>query len=599
MAKMLLNMNGAEGRVGNTTYYRANGKTISREIVTPKNPQTTLQTYQRVIMKQVGKSYAKLKDICNHSFEGYTNGAECSNRFRQLNARYLRSRASELQQAGQSLANFYNFMPINSDKWVPGAAIISQGSLPQVGVSIIGTAPIHAYVPVPGSTYADIINAYRLKRGDQLTFVTVERDAFGDYNVYKARVILDPRNSDGSGAPLTSEFVTEQGGIENPNFRNETTGAYFKIDENGLGFDLDSDATLVAAAVIVSRRDTKGYYYRSNAQLVIDEGALGSDLCSLEAAVSDSYNSSPLYAADDLYLNNSGEGGSQGTNDPGTPSVTTVYSNTVEFDGVSQDISGGSVNVGSPLGRIVVRGTGMLNSNLYLTINNGSQIQPATKTGTSATFNVNAADGSTVRVYKDGNLWFTVNVQSGLEIPEDNTTPNVTSVSVAGNAKTLHQIGDENIPVAFNNTTGLLTIQGNNLDSIDNPLTITQGDSELDVTVNESGTVATATITDASELVTAIMGNTPLLGLVPTPTVTVGGSAVTLQQYGDGFVADVESRGAVTVRSDLVAEVYQVTLNEASMTVEDDLASGSWLDVESAVIAFEGWSVIQLNYVGS
>lgn len=598
MAKMLLNMNGAKGRLGNTTYYRANGKTISREIVTPKNPQTTLQTYQRVIMKQVGKSYAKLKDICNHSFEGYTNGAECSNRFRQLNARYLRTRASELQQAGQSLANFYNFMPINSDKWVPGAAIISQGSLPTVGVSFIGTASIRAYMPVPGSTYADIINAYRLHRGDQLTFVTVERDEFGEYNVHKARVILDPRNSDGSGAPLTSEFVNEQGGIENPNFRNETTGAYFKIDENGLGFDLEMDSALVAAAVIVSRRDTKGYYYRSNAQLVIDEAALGSDLCSLEGAVSESYNSSPLYAPDDLYLNNSGEGGSQGTSDPGTPG-TTVYSNTVEFDGVSQDISGGSVNVGSPLGRIVVRGTGMLNSDLYLTVNNGSQIQPAYKTSTSATFNVNAADGSTVRVYKAGELWFTVNVQNGLEAPEDDTTPNVTSMSVAGNAKTLHKVGEGNPPIAFNDKTGVLTIKGRNLYNIEYPLIVMQDDTPLEVTVNEEGTMATATITDASVLVGVAIHETPLAALVPKPTVTVGASAVTLQQYGDGYVGDVAGRGVVTVESPLMNYATEVTMNGTTMAVEDGAASLNWLNGDSALIAIDGWNVIQLNVEGA
>ena len=40
MAEMTKEMYGAIGRVGNKTYYRSNGKTIAREVVTPKNPKT-------------------------------------------------------------------------------------------------------------------------------------------------------------------------------------------------------------------------------------------------------------------------------------------------------------------------------------------------------------------------------------------------------------------------------------------------------------------------------------------------------------------------------------------------------------------------------
>ena len=118
-------MYGATGKVGNKVYYRANGKTVSRELVTPKNPKTDLQTIQRVIAAQVGKSYQKFKDICDHSFEGVTNGAQCMNRFRKLNMRYCRERAAEIQQSGSSLSQFYNFQPIGTDKWVPNATILA------------------------------------------------------------------------------------------------------------------------------------------------------------------------------------------------------------------------------------------------------------------------------------------------------------------------------------------------------------------------------------------------------------------------------------------------------------------------------------------
>ena len=46
-----------------------------------KNPKTNAQTLQRVLVKAVGMLYAMLKFICNHSFEGVSNGFQCMNKF--------------------------------------------------------------------------------------------------------------------------------------------------------------------------------------------------------------------------------------------------------------------------------------------------------------------------------------------------------------------------------------------------------------------------------------------------------------------------------------------------------------------------------------
>lgn len=62
-----------------------------------KNPKTNAQTVQRILMKVVVMAYVMLKDICNHSFEGFTNGLQCMNKFKKLNLKYLRERASTLQ----------------------------------------------------------------------------------------------------------------------------------------------------------------------------------------------------------------------------------------------------------------------------------------------------------------------------------------------------------------------------------------------------------------------------------------------------------------------------------------------------------------------
>ena len=196
MAKVYLDMYGVQGRVGNKTYYRSKGETFVREVVSPKNPKTDAQTTQRVLVKAVGNTYAEMKEICNHSFEGYANGAECSNRFRAVNLRYLRDRATILQNSGQSLGQFYQFAPIESEKWTPFAAIISEGHLPEIAVGIDAEGG-YAYVNTPGRTYADFTNAWGLQRKDQVSFVTDQKRE-GKYEANYARIVLDPRNADGS-----------------------------------------------------------------------------------------------------------------------------------------------------------------------------------------------------------------------------------------------------------------------------------------------------------------------------------------------------------------------------------------------------------------
>ena len=425
---MTQEMYGAEGKVGNKTYYRANGKTVAREIVTPKNPKTDAQTVQRVITAQVGKDYTKFKDICDHSFEGYTNGAQCANRFRQLNMRNKRERAAELQAAGQSLSQFYNFQPVGSTKWVPGRVILAQGQLPKVPVSM-GQDQFGLYTgefPAYANTYEGVCQALNLKRGDQLTLITVAKEN-DEYIVHKNRIILDPRNSDGSGAAMSSAFIAD-GAINLPNWRNNGTISYLAFDSTNskVQFAHGEQGTTVAAAVIVSRKGADGTWYRSNAELVISEAAIGSDLMGLWDAVTASYQGSTLDLESELYLNNAGTGGAQNPDDgssvnpdpvtPGTPS----FSNTAVLNGVSQSVASGSATVTAPLTSVVLNGTSLAGSEPR--IKHGSNVLqlPTTKTATQVSFTgLNLAAGETVSVYKDvddvngGSAWFTISIVAG------------------------------------------------------------------------------------------------------------------------------------------------------------------------------------------
>ena len=306
MAEMTKDMYGAVGKLGNKTYYQRLGKTIARTITRPKNPKTESQSLHRVLVKAVNKNYSKLKEICNHSFEDYDNGFACMNKFKKVNMMYLREHATYLQHSGQGLDGFYQFSPLQSEKWMPFAAIISEGHLPEVTVGISAEEGYVAYVSSPGRTYADFVTAWNLQRDDMLTFVTVQKRE-GNYEVGVARIVLNPCNPDGSGVSMATDIVDNQGGFPCSNSRNELNFASFEFVGDRFKFVLGRGGDVVAAGIIVSREDEMGNWLRSNCQLVLNEVAFGNDLCSLAKAVEYSYRTPDINMESELYLNNAEE----------------------------------------------------------------------------------------------------------------------------------------------------------------------------------------------------------------------------------------------------------------------------------------------------
>ena len=428
MSKMNQEMYGATGKVGNKTYYQRDGKTIARIVVTPKNPKTDAQTLQRILVKVVGMVYAMLKAICNHSFEGFSNGAKCAEHFRALNLRYLRERATALQQSGQSLSQFYQFAPLQSTKCTPFAAIIAQGHLPEISVAIDAEGGHKAYVNSPGRTYADFVNAWGLQRGDQLSFVTVQKRE-GKYEANVARIVLNPRNADGSGAPMSTEIVNSDGTFPCSNWKNRLNFSLFEFDTDHFNFVLGRGGDVVAAGIIVSRKDwsttsnkDKGLeWFRSNCQLVLNEAGFGSDLCSLAEAVEKSYMASDIDMESEFYLNNAG-GGGVGTTDEITPSGggggvepgQPSYNGTATINGTSQNVSGGSVTATAPVTSVVISGTHLDEVVFTAKVDGtGEAVTPTSHDANGASFTgLNVEAGHTLVVYHGGTAWFTITAQA-------------------------------------------------------------------------------------------------------------------------------------------------------------------------------------------
>jgi hypothetical protein len=80
------------GSTKSLTFQVFNGKQVTKDRVeSVKNPRTPAQMDQRMIMKTVGAAYSAMREIVDHSFQGYSYGMQNMSHFLSVNAEKLRS----------------------------------------------------------------------------------------------------------------------------------------------------------------------------------------------------------------------------------------------------------------------------------------------------------------------------------------------------------------------------------------------------------------------------------------------------------------------------------------------------------------------------
>lgn len=323
MAKVGFWLKGAKGKLANSTIYQANGETLIREVVAPANPKTEKQIIQRIIMHTVMQAYSKMKEICDHSFEGVKKGQATMSYFMQQNVGFAREKVANMQAQGISFLNMYNFVPLGVKGFTPNQYQVSMGSLPRIDATLRDDDEAKAFLSgINVNTYQAIIEAYGLQRGDQLTFLMIDKNSdasFGQCNFHFCRVILDPTNADFTQAPLSTPFIDEETHkINLPSVRNEGNFSFGIIENKGLAFTYSGSLTCAAAAVIVSRK-MNDKWLRSTAYLTyaaLEEYNMQQCIDAAESGVQNQ-----IYAAADAYLNNAGQGGgaaAEATDEPGT-----------------------------------------------------------------------------------------------------------------------------------------------------------------------------------------------------------------------------------------------------------------------------------------
>lgn len=339
----------ARGKVGDLVFSRVNGQQVTRaRAAVVKNPQTEAQMIQRILLNTVIQAYSRMSEICDHSFEGVPVGQPSMSVFMKRNLAMLRQHISyEVDIAGHLFDEIYSFSPIGSNEFTINPFVLSSGSLPVVNlteVDVFSGASFAVTAAGETLTYNDVITSLGLNRGDQLTFISqqawTDRRAAFNY----ARVILDPRDTDGTALPLDTPFLNGAA-INMPNPRNEGVQLVYSYASGSFTFQM-SDRSQWGAAVIVSRQKTDGTWLRSNASLVLDPNFQTVTYARSLQECLDLFAAGSIDVENPLYLNNARRITAASAAAPRVPSMAGGYLGETEVQqGESYPLAGQTVDV--------------------------------------------------------------------------------------------------------------------------------------------------------------------------------------------------------------------------------------------------------------
>lgn len=340
MAKGNMLLGRATGSIGDLTFSVSNGKqVIKAKPATVKNRQTKAQMIQRILMNTVAQAYSKMSEIVDHSFEGVNYGADSMAYFMKQNLKALRRLAVDngLDQQGAP-----NVVPLGSSYLATNDYIISKGTLPEILFK--ESTEYKAFSLGAANTYESVISQLGAQRGDQLTLLTISGTNVADLRFSFCRIILSPIETDGTEAPLSTEFVDASGDIVKPNPRNENYGIELEVDGTDLTIFSEGAGYTACRAAILSRQGEDGNWKRSNAHFV-----QGPDMqvgYTIQEAYDD-FVSGGLDVVSSRYLNNAVRGklaGNEGGGSSPEPTPTPSDPDTLKLNGGNATI-GGSAQV--------------------------------------------------------------------------------------------------------------------------------------------------------------------------------------------------------------------------------------------------------------
>lgn len=333
MARGNMLLGQAYGSVGDITFSRNNGKQIIKSKPSKvSNPQSKAQMIQRVLLNTIAQAYSKMSAICDHSFEGISAGQMSMAYFMQRNLKLLRFTLSQIGDL-DSIAPLC--APIGTNGLASNSYVVSKGSLPEITPEVSTGA---VAIAIAENTYQAVLDATGMSRGDQLTIMTVSGSDLTNQKFVFSRIILDPVDETGASLPLSTPFIVENA-INSPSERNENNGHEYAFD-NGK-FEVNPVAAAInMGACIASRQKEDGSWLRSNAALLLADGAeVGYNM----QTCLDLFAAGGIEVESSRYLNNALRMARQvqsgGSVAPTTPNAPVITGNTTFADTTSVVIS--------------------------------------------------------------------------------------------------------------------------------------------------------------------------------------------------------------------------------------------------------------------
>lgn len=306
MAKGNMLLGYARGKVGDLVFTRRNGEQVTRPRVrVVNNPKTEGQQIQRMIFASVIAAYSRMKSICDHSFEGVKYGADSQAKFMSENLKRLRAFYPKDQDPNNKPIDSMAFVLPNDKAMAGTGLIIARGSItaPTANVDESGILVGFGNSAAEDNNTGSVLVGLGALPGDQITACAL-RSIDKGYAFAKSRYVVradatkneleDAWNSLGVGGVYDAE-KTEI----NPNvtIAIKTTGQNHSITVSNLKDDI------VAAAIIISRRDESGKWLRSDAIMynATDEAA---DYSAAYALPYWQFSGTDIATEDPHYLNN-------------------------------------------------------------------------------------------------------------------------------------------------------------------------------------------------------------------------------------------------------------------------------------------------------
>ena len=259
----------ARGKVGDLVFTRRNGEQVTRPRVrVVNNPKTEGQQIQRMIFASVIAAYARMKSICDHSFEGVKYGADSQAKFMSENLKRLRAyyptSADPTALAQIKPANGMAFSLPNNRAAAGTGLIIAKGSLaaPTPAISAAGVLTGFGLAPAD-IKISSVLAALGAVPGDQITIVGL-LDLGDGYHFVKSRYVVDV---DATAEQLAANW-TPNGTAAAFDAEKTIVGTLkLKAAANSQSTIEDDSGEEVAVGIIISRRDESGNWMRSDAIL--------------------------------------------------------------------------------------------------------------------------------------------------------------------------------------------------------------------------------------------------------------------------------------------------------------------------------------------